>query len=943
MRRLRLGRYVSRQVRHGRGRAATLGVGIVVAAVSFSLLTAAASTSEVRTRGAVEGSFRSAYDILVRPPGSRTELEESQGLVQNNFESGIFGGITEQQWREVLDAPGVEVAAPVAYLGYVTAQVKIPVALDPYVGDKRDQLFRLRTSWLANRGLSRYPGVRPYGFVTSRPNGCDGKIISSRAPVDAPDLYGPTGTYLECYERSRLGHVTDDSAKVTIVLDAFSVLLVAAIDPVQENALIGLDDAMVSGQPLTEDTSSEDMQTIRGYRPGQTSVIPVVAASSPFQDEPLRVRVQELRAPPRQTFAQLLDEPRGGEDIPAPNAAYRQAIRLSGTVVGGRTVPYRNLYGAVLDKLAGRPVPYRGGNQSSFTAYWAASPVSYRTGDDGVLVPQTVRNDGDRVWVDLGGGELSRDMSRLLPNVPPDNADVAYRRLSDPRQALYRAQRQIEGRFFAQGRFDPARLPGFDPLSQVPLEAYRPPLVEPADAASRAALGGQPLGPTGNLAGYISQPPALLTTLQAAEGMTAPRFFSGANHAAPISVIRVRVAGVTGPDEQSLERIRRAATVIQSRTGLDVDITAGSSPEPQLVSLPAGRFGQPPLLVSEGWTKKGVVVAILSAVDKKSALLFGLILIVTATFLANAALATVRARRRELGVLLTLGWESRHLFRVVLGELAVVGLLAGLVGAAVSGVLIRVLSLQLPLARVLLVPVVAVLLAVAAGLFPAALAAHGRPMDVVNPTVYHPRPSRWRGHRRARVRGGAAAGAGRLATLPRLAWVNLRRQRGRNIAAAGTLLLGVAALSSVIAITLAFQEAIVGTLLGQYVTTEVRGVDYLSVALTIALAGLSVADVLVLNVRERTSELVSLQAGGWTDVHLARLTLVEALGVGVAGAVPGAAVGLGLGELIGAPTVPTTIGAVAAAAVGIIVALSAAVLPARLATRSQIATALADE
>lgn len=178
--------------------------------------------------------------------------------------------------------------------------------------------------------------------------------------------------------------------------------------------------------------------------------------------------------------------------------------------------------------------------------------------------------------------------------------------------------------------------------------------------------------------------------------------------------------------------------------------------------------------------------------------------------------------------------------------------------------------------------------------------------------------------------------------MPRLAMRNLAQQRGRNAAAAFTLGLGVAALTAVIAITAAFHSALIGSLLGSYITTEVRGVDYLAVALTLFLAALSVTDVLLLNVAERAPELVTLQATGWSNRHLTQLTLLEALGIGATGAIPGAAIGLTLGLLTGAPTLPATVGALGAAAAGLIITLAAATLPARRATQGHIATALAD-
>ena len=98
------------------------------------------------------------------------------------------------------------------------------------------------------------------------------------------------------------------------------------------------------------------------------------------------------------------------------------------------------------------------------------------------------------------------------------------------------------------GVFDPAKMGVTDRLNAVQLGPYQPPVDQPASAASRAALGGGDLMPSLDLAGYVSQPVNLITTLAALPALENGGVFSGALHAsAPISVIRVRVAGVTGP------------------------------------------------------------------------------------------------------------------------------------------------------------------------------------------------------------------------------------------------------------------------------------------------------------------------------------------------------------------------------------------------------------
>ena len=59
-------RFVLVQARVRPVRTIALGGAIAVASLSFVLLSATATTSDLRTRGSVETNFRNAYDILVR-------------------------------------------------------------------------------------------------------------------------------------------------------------------------------------------------------------------------------------------------------------------------------------------------------------------------------------------------------------------------------------------------------------------------------------------------------------------------------------------------------------------------------------------------------------------------------------------------------------------------------------------------------------------------------------------------------------------------------------------------------------------------------------------------------------------------------------------------------------------------------------------------------------
>jgi putative ABC transport system permease protein len=459
----------------------------------------------------------------------------------------------------------------------------------------------------------------------------------------------------------------------------------------------------------------------------------------------------------------------------------------------------------------------------------------------------------------------------------------------------------------------------------VPLGAYQPTAAAPASAASRAALGGAGLLPSLNLGGYVSQPVDLVTSLSALPALENAGYDS-LNAGAPISAIRVRVAGVTGPDPVSLERIREVAQQIAVRTHLDVDIVAGSSPQPTTIALPAGKHGQPALTLTEDWVRKGVAVTILTAVDQDSATLFVLILIVCVLFVANSASAAIRGRRQELGVLAALGWTRTRLFASVLGEIAAIGVAAGVLGAILALGLSPALGLRASPGRALLAVPVAAAVAVIAGLVPAWLGARADPVAAVRPQVLGVR-------RRHQPRGVAG-----------LAVINVLRTPGRALVGAMSLAVGITALTVLTALTIAFRGVVVGSLLGDAVAIQVRAVDYAAVIATVVLGVLAVADAIFLNITERAAELAAIRAFGWPEAALSRLIITEGAITGLAGSLAGAALGLAAAaEFAGQLPVSLILTAAAAAAAGVIVTAAAALLPARAMRRTPAAPLLAQE
>lgn len=911
-----------RQLQHRRGRSLTLSAGILVASVSFSLLTAAASTGTAEVRRTVHHNFRAAYDILVRPAGSTTSLERSAGLVQQNYLAGIFGGISQHQWHAVENTAGVAVAAPIAMVGYILPFVKVPVDLGPLLTRAQRQIFRVQSNWTAENGLTHITDAPSYVYVTrnklvnSSSHGPEEAASDLRGAQPTCDNYNSTlppssgpfdphaRTYLWCYFVDAAGNRLNRSQydrplradEIGATADWAFPFLLAAVDPVQEARLAGVNQAITTGRYLSPSDRPHIANTGGDL---DFREIPVVAAARPYVDDELTISVERL---PGLTSHQIAEILLGGNP-------YRALSKARGVTVLRRSTSPNVAYQEVLSKAAHAQAP------QVIDAYWSANPNRYRTLGPLKVRPLPTSNPPD-VWT---------SRYSLYVAAPPDNHDTAYRRLTE-----HVGSNLITGNVLESlgldvvGRFDPERLPEFNPLTRVPLTTYNPPTARPGDARSTRLLHGRDLSPDANIAGYLQSPPLLLTTMRSLPALTNPEWYSDTNGARPISVIRVRVGDLRGSVRQQLARIGQVALAIKKATGLQVDVTAGASPTSVSVDLPAGRFGRPALTLSEPWVKKGVAVAVLTAVDRKSAALFVLILIVTAAFLANGAFAAVRARRHEIGVLRCLGWPRGDIFRLVLGELVVLGLLAGVAGAAVSALAIWLSGLDLPLIRVLLVPPVAVALALLAGFTPAWRAGRGEPLDAVAPAVLSARRTR----AVHRVSG--------------LGLSNLRRMPGRAALAAVALAVGVAALTVLLAIQFSFGHEVAGTALGGFVTNQVRGVDYFSAALAIGLGGASVADVLYLNLRERAPEFAALAAMGWRRKHLVRLGWVEGSAIGLIGSMIGAGTGFAITGSLATPISEVAAAAVIAAVGGWLVVLVTARAVLMVLDRLSITTALAD-
>lgn len=176
---------------------------------------------------------------------------------------------------------------------------------------------------------------------------------------------------------------------------------------------------------------------------------------------------------------------------------------------------------------------------------------------------------------------------------------------------------------------------------------------------------------------FLENPPIMLTTLDAAEQLSLD------GH--PISAIRIKVDSVDDLSEASQEKIEHVAEEIERKTGLMTDITLGSSPQPTLVHVPKINDTEELGWVEQPWIKIGASITIFREASIGFSGLVLSVIAVAVIYMWASSLVSLLARRKEFAVLLSIGWRSSQLSRLLFTESFIIGLLVAIIAWMMLG------------------------------------------------------------------------------------------------------------------------------------------------------------------------------------------------------------------------------------------------------------------
>lgn len=230
------------------------------------------------------------------------------------------------------------------------------------------------------------------------------------------------------------------------------------------------------------------------------------------------------------------------------------------------------------------------------------------------------------------------------------------------------------------GIYDPARLPvADDPLTHLPLVGYRPETgTEVVAAAGQALNPPKPVLPDGSPEGLWTAPPEALVPLNAVTPLLGP---------APISSIRIKVAGVGALGSGGQARLQAVAHEIIDATGLPVSIMRGASPQ-QILLHPGRLKGFAPTgWIQTEWVRLGTSVEILRQVSLNQGVMLGPVLVAAALFAGISAWLGLAGDRRRWAVALAVGVRPRMVWRQVVRQATGQGLGVALVAIVTAGVI----------------------------------------------------------------------------------------------------------------------------------------------------------------------------------------------------------------------------------------------------------------
>ncbi|MBB2483354.1 DUF4352 domain-containing protein [Bacillus sp. APMAM] len=649
-------------------------IGALIISSGLSYLVGLSETNKGTIVDTLQKRWSASYDIVVRPHGSRSVTEEKH-LLEPNYLSGLSGGISMKQYEKIKALTDVEVAAPIAMIGYANYDVNLkPLTV------KQKGLYRVREQDITDNGVNKI--------------------------VNTVDKYFPKGNWDPMNKGPEYGVV--DSVKN---LSVFTFALLAGIDPEQEAKLVGLDKAVIK-KGKSRYFNDEDNSFFKKTDDSTINEFPVIVSNQAFVDKTNYFTIERLDLP-----FQNSKEAETTMKTVKMNGGDKFLDTIKGTVVQKYTFTGKQAFDLFVKSTTGIDFntgkPYYGGD-ASYKEYgeWIVIrpsplkynpvtspypdrwPFAYEVKKHGVTDDEKLSFIGNESFrIPKTFGKSSNNWPRIKPNWI--------------------------------GFYDPSKLKiSQDPTTELPMETYRPATADLVlDKNKKPVNPAKSLKPTDNPFDFLASPPVMLTTIEAAQQILGDK---------PISSIRVKVAGVKDLSEESQKKLEKVAKQIEDETGLITDITLGSSPQPTLTHAPAISGQKEIGWLQQPWVKIGSSISIFREAKVGFSEVIGSVIVVAIIYVWASSLVSLLARRKEFAVLLAIGWRPNQLAKLLFLESVIVGSFVAIVAWIMLGTVFILGNTMFSPMRFILTGLFGLLIYLLGAIIPAWISRNISPYETMN-------------------------------------------------------------------------------------------------------------------------------------------------------------------------------------------------------------------
>lgn len=785
-------------------------VGVLILSTGLSYLIGITQANNGTVVDELQKRWKSSYHLVVRPQGSRSVTEELN-LLEPNYLSGLEGGISLEQYDQIKAIANVEIAAPIAMIGSNTTYVD------------------LENPNITENGIYRVKMIEETN-------------IGAKIEVSETSLYATAGNWQPG------GEVAIDYGISPGIpnLSYGTSVMIAGIDPEAEAALAGLDQAIISSDSSRYFNDSDtflatgEVLGVPEYR------IPVLISDRDFVDANITYRFEKLDIP-FDTNQQLI-----AEDILAKGKE-KYLDTIKGTTVKEFTYHTTDVHEKLIKKILD---PSFDGIMTMPDRAWVAlkpSPVKYSP----VTSPFPER------WPYAYEVEPFK-----LPDDSPWPIKNMYRQFN-PYSVDSSAWPKLRLDFI--GVFDPANLQiSKDPLTELPMETYFPAKAQwVMDGENNPVNPAAEMKPTNDDFGFLTKPPLVLTTLEAAAQVLGET---------PISAIRINVKGVELMDEESEKQLKAVAKDIEEKTGLITDITLGSSPQLALTHLPALGSEEGLGWIQQPWIKIGSSISIFKEAKIGLSGVIASVILVAIVYVFASSIIMLFARKKEFAVLLALGWRPAQLSKMLFYEATLLGSVVALISWFILGLFFVSGSVDTSALRVFFIGISGLSIYWIGSFIPIVLIYRIKPFESMRVGEVSHRAKRF-------VRSESVVG---------MSFNNLFSQWQRSVLSVLAIAVPTSLFIFFLFVTFRLKGVLYATWLGEYVALEVGTMHYVAMGVALLIALLTTTEIMWQNVSERQSQIAVLKATGWYNRGVRLLVLWEGALTGLLAGIIGMAISLGL-------------------------------------------------